>query len=88
MTFSNLGRLVGELDGHLEQADGEAPVDLGGKPDPEAVVHLLGVDHGLHDLVAEAEGEVAVLQEQPVAARDRELVGRKREKNPNCFYIY
>ena len=72
-TGSHLGRLIGEFDGHLEQSYGEAAVDLCCQPDPEAVVHLLSVDHRLHDLVAEAQGEVAVLQEQPVAARDREL---------------
>ena len=49
---------------------------------------LLGVDDGLHDLVAEAEGEVAVLQEQPVAARDRELVVRKRRKTGLFLFIH
>lgn len=35
-------------------------------------VHLLRVDDGLHDLLAEGEGEVAVLQQEPVALGDGE----------------
>jgi hypothetical protein len=34
-------------------------------------VHLVCVEHGLHDLVAELEGEVAVLEHEPVTVQDR-----------------
>ena len=68
-----LRRLVGELDAHLEQANWEPGVDLGGEPYPEVCVYLLRVYNGLHDLLAKVEREVAVLQQEPVALGDGEL---------------
>ena len=53
--------LVGELQGHLQQADGELLVDLRGDPQPEGGVDVVGVQHGLHDLVTEVKREMAVL---------------------------
>ena len=71
--FSNLWRLVGELDGHLEQPDREVWVDLRGEPDAEVCVHLLRVDDGLHHLVAKVEREVTVLEEDPVSGSQGQL---------------
>ncbi len=68
-----LWRLVGELYGHLQESDGESRIDLGGDPDPEVGVDLLGVDYGLHDLVAKVEREVAILEEEPVTLGNGEL---------------
>ena len=39
---------------------------------PLLLSHLLRVDDGLHDLVAEGKGQVAILQQQPVSLRDGE----------------
>ena len=57
-----LRRLVGELDGHLQQPDGEVLVDLGRHPQPEVLVDFLSIDDSLHDLLAELQRQVAVLQ--------------------------
>ena len=65
-----LGRLVGELERHLEETDGKVLVDLRGQPQPEVGVDLLHVDHCLHDLLAKLQGQVAVLEQEPVTLAD------------------
>ena len=62
-----LRRLVGELDGHLQQRDGEEAVRLGGHPQAEAVVHAVRLSHRVHQLVQEVQAQVAVLQQSPAA---------------------
>ena len=67
------GRLVGELDGHLEEADGELRVGLGGDPQPEVVVKLLRLGEVHLDLGHVVQAEVGVLQNHPLALLDSRL---------------
>eukprot|EP00964_Phaeocystis_antarctica_P136255 scaffold100686_cov63-Phaeocystis_antarctica.AAC.1 len=60
-------RLVGDLDGHLQQADGELGVRLGRDPQAEGVDGVDEHEHVLLHLREEAEAQVAVLQQDPVA---------------------
>ena len=65
------GGLVGDLDGHLEQADWEVDVRLGGDPQLEVRVDVLHLDHALLNLAHEGETQVAVLQHHPRALLSR-----------------
>ena len=47
---------------NLKQSNGESLIDFSGEPDPEVCVDLVRVDHGLHQLVAEDQGQVTVLK--------------------------
>ena len=49
---------------YLKQTDGETLVDFRGKPDPEVGVDLVRVDDGLHQLVAEDQGQVTILTDE------------------------
>ena len=63
------GRLVGELDGHLEEADGELRVGLGGDPQPKVVVNvrlLRSLGHVRLNLGHVVQAEVGVLEQHPV----------------------
>ena len=66
-----LRRLVGELNGRLQQAAGEAGVHFGGDPQPEGRVDQLAVHQRVQDLFAEGQIQVTVLQQEPVARRHR-----------------
>ena len=68
-----LGRLVGELDGHLQQTDGEAGIDFGRQPETEIGVNFLCVDDRLHDFITKVQGQVAILKKQPMSIADGEL---------------
>ena len=64
------GGLVGKLDGHLEQADGELGWGLRGDPQPEGVVDLTllrSLGHVRLDLSHVAQAEVGVLEQHPVS---------------------
>mmetsp|Transcript_29465 Transcript_29465/g.94343 ORF Transcript_29465/g.94343 Transcript_29465/m.94343 type:complete len:339 (+) Transcript_29465:1535-2551(+) len=63
------GGLVGDLDAHLQQADGELRVRLGGDPEAEVLVDLLRLDQeGLH-LAQVPQAQVGVLEEHPLPLR-------------------
>lgn len=50
-----LRRIVGELDGGLEQGDRELGVDLGGDPTPESAVNLFGGKDSVEEFVHEVQ---------------------------------
>lgn len=60
-------RLIGELDGGLQEVDGELGVDLGGQPHPTTAVDVFGVGNRLQQLVQEVQAQVAVLEEEPTS---------------------
>ena len=62
-----LRRLVGELDGGLEEVDGELGIGLGGDPAAELFVDHFGCQDCVQELFQEAETQVTVLQQDPAA---------------------
>mmetsp|Transcript_31429 Transcript_31429/g.79743 ORF Transcript_31429/g.79743 Transcript_31429/m.79743 type:complete len:230 (+) Transcript_31429:1159-1848(+) len=65
------GGLVGDLDRHLQEADGHAGVRLGRDPHPELGVDVLELDHVLLELNQVLEAKMRVLEEHPAARRHR-----------------
>mmetsp|Transcript_14309 Transcript_14309/g.34769 ORF Transcript_14309/g.34769 Transcript_14309/m.34769 type:complete len:690 (-) Transcript_14309:4721-6790(-) len=61
------GGLVGELDGHLKQADGEQRVRLCGDPQPEVLVQLFGLGEEVFNLGQVRQPQVGILQQHPLA---------------------
>mmetsp|Transcript_33722 Transcript_33722/g.73616 ORF Transcript_33722/g.73616 Transcript_33722/m.73616 type:complete len:922 (-) Transcript_33722:2039-4804(-) len=61
------GRLVGDLDAHLQQPDGELRVGLRRDPQAEVLVDLLRLDQELLHLVQVGQAQVHVLQQHPLA---------------------
>ena len=60
-------RLIGELDGRLQEVDGELGVDLGGQPHPTTTVDVFGVGDRLQQLVQEVQAQVTILEEEPTS---------------------
>ena len=50
---------------HLQEADGELGVHLGGDPDAELVVNGVCLHNGVHHLVDVVQTQMAVLEQQP-----------------------
>ena len=65
--FDAVGRLVRELDGDLQQADGELGVRLGGDPDAEQFVDVLRFRERDQQFLHELQTQVTVLQKRPAA---------------------
>lgn len=68
-----LRRLVGELDGHLQETDGELLVHLRRQPQPEGVLDGIRVQHHRHSFRRERKGQMDVLEEDPTAVAHRRL---------------
>eukprot|EP00959_Pyramimonas_sp_CCMP1952_P110260 2307024-Pyramimonas_sp.AAC.1 len=64
-------RLVGDLDAHLQQADGELRVWLRCDPEAEILVDLLRLDQKLLHLLEVRQAQMHVLQQHPLALHRR-----------------